>query len=220
MNEILMSFYDRDMNEIVIIADNDENLFVLNKDKQTVVNYNPMSSLIDVFNLINFEEDVYINPDQISGLSFYIGENADEMESRLVFNMMNVLKKQNYNEVKNDEKNICPVCHNEIEYDFEKYEQYGVADGGYVPWICKNCGSKGIANYKSTFDHHDINENGLERIYEISKRLIDGIKNEHDVEDVVTKLSKMMKEKNMNLDEIDEMCCDDSVEVFDYISNI
>ena len=122
-------------------------------------------------------------------------------------------------DLEDDDKNICPVCHHEIEYDFNKYEQYGVVDGGYVPWNCKNCGSKGTSDYKLIFDHHDINENGIDRIYDISKELIDGLETEYDVKYVVAALSKMMKEKGMSLDEIEEMCLEDSDEAFAYISN-
>ena len=100
-----MKFYDKNNDTILVITDDDENLLILNKDKCSVTNYTPMAGLEDVFELINFDEDVWINPEHVQGMSFYIGENADEMDSRLVCNLMKVLNKKNYNEVKNDENN-------------------------------------------------------------------------------------------------------------------
>lgn len=94
-NKILMNFYSNDLEEIVVITDDDDNIYVLNKTKCIVTNYNPMSSLLDVFKLINFEEEVKVNYDDIAGLSYYIGLYADEMDSKIVDNMMRILTKQN-----------------------------------------------------------------------------------------------------------------------------
>ena len=95
MESILMKFYDKNIDTILVITDDDENLFVLNKDKCIIRNFKYMARLENVFEFINFDEDVWINPDHIQGMSFYIKENADEMDEKLVHNMMKVLNNQN-----------------------------------------------------------------------------------------------------------------------------
>lgn len=94
-NKILMNFYNNDLEEIVVITDEEDNIYVLNKTKCSVANYKPMCSLLDVFELINFEEKVEVNYDDIAGLSYYIGLYSDEMDSKIVDNMMRILTKQN-----------------------------------------------------------------------------------------------------------------------------
>lgn len=93
-NKILMSFYNKDSDEIIVITDEEENIYVLNKTKCSVTNYKPMCSLLDVFELINFEEQVEVNYDDIAGLSYYIGLYADEMDKSILNNMLKVLNDQ------------------------------------------------------------------------------------------------------------------------------
>ena len=92
-NKILMSLYDKDLDEIVVITDEEDNIYVLNKTSCDVINYKPMGALLDVFELINFEEEVKVNYDDIAGLSYYIGLYADEMDGKIVDNMMRILTK-------------------------------------------------------------------------------------------------------------------------------
>lgn len=93
-NKILMSFYNKDSDEIIVITDEEENIYVLNKTKCSVTNYKPMFSLLDVFELINFEKQVEVNYDDIAGLSYYIGLYLDELEKSILNNMLRVLNDQ------------------------------------------------------------------------------------------------------------------------------
>lgn len=56
-----MKFSDKELNSILILLNNDEDLYVINLTKCTIINYNPMGSMADVFELINCNEDIIFN---------------------------------------------------------------------------------------------------------------------------------------------------------------
>lgn len=93
-NKILMSFYNKDLDEIVVITDEEENIYALNKTKCSIANYKPIGSLLNLFELINFEEKVEVDYQSIAGLSYYLGLYSDELDKSILNNMLRVLNDQ------------------------------------------------------------------------------------------------------------------------------
>lgn len=53
-----------------------------------------MGSLLNLFELINFEEKVEVDYQSIAGLSYYLGLYSDELDKSILNNMLRVLNDQ------------------------------------------------------------------------------------------------------------------------------
>lgn len=53
-----------------------------------------------------------------------------------------------------------------------------------------------------------------EEILEVARELIDGLEENHDIEDIVSGLEFIMEDENITLNEMREQCWNDSTEVF------
>lgn len=56
-----------------------------------------------------------------------------------------------------------------------------------------------------------------DKILNIANELIDGLEDEHNIDDIVNGLITIMKDENKTLEELREMCWNDSNEVFSKI---
>lgn len=56
-----------------------------------------------------------------------------------------------------------------------------------------------------------------DKILNIANELIDGLEDEHNIDDIVNGLIAIMKDENKTLEELREMCWNDSNEVFSKI---
>ena len=53
-----------------------------------------------------------------------------------------------------------------------------------------------------------------DEILEVARELIDGLEENHDIEDIVSGLEFIMEDENITLNEMREQCWNDSTEVF------
>ena len=89
MEKVIMKYVDKNKDYCLLIGNDDGEIYVMNLDKVNVIKYTPMGSLFDVLEEIDFDEDdVYVNKNEVDGLKEFLKENADEIDSRLMFDLL------------------------------------------------------------------------------------------------------------------------------------
>lgn len=89
MEKVIMKYVDKNKDYCLLIGNDDGEIYVMNLDKVNVVKYTPMGSLFDVLEEIDFdEEDFYVAKDEVDLFKEFLKENADEIDSGLMFNLL------------------------------------------------------------------------------------------------------------------------------------
>lgn len=90
MERIIMKYVNKDKDYCLLIGGDDvDDIYVMNLDEMHVYKLSPMGSLFDVLEDIDFDEDdVYVNKNEVDGLKEFLKENADEIDSRLMFDLL------------------------------------------------------------------------------------------------------------------------------------
>lgn len=93
MEEIAMKFSDDNLNDILILMNNDEDLYVVNLTNCTVTNYNPMGSMADVFELINCDEDIIFNENHRNAILECLHDYEEEIDTEKYNQLVKILSK-------------------------------------------------------------------------------------------------------------------------------
>ena len=92
MEELLMKFVDDDMNDILILSNDEQDIYVINLTQYSVSNYSPMGSMADVFELINCEEDIIINQKHKDSLMECLNDYEEMLDTERFKRLSNLLK--------------------------------------------------------------------------------------------------------------------------------
>lgn len=96
MERVIMKYVNKNKEYCLLIGNDDEELYVVNLDSISIYKLTPMGSLFDVLEEIDFEEDnILVNKDEFDGLKYFLKENADEIDSKLMLNILENMVKDN-----------------------------------------------------------------------------------------------------------------------------
>lgn len=142
---IIMKYNNRNNEETIVITDENEHLFALNKDRSTVTDYSVMGGLEDIFSDIQFDDEVWISPECKDDMLSYIKENRDEIDEYVYDHLLMILIEQNGEPVqrKNSGNSMTPqelkerFCRDKIAVVCETEEEarkfiHWCYDNGYI----------------------------------------------------------------------------------------
>lgn len=102
-------------------------------------------------------------------------------------------------------------------YGDEEIEENGISKEEFINWI-EEITDYPLVKWESFEDEEE--EDMIvdkDKILNVANELIDGLEDEHNIDDIVKGLIAIMKDENKTLEELREMCWNDSNEVFSKI---
>lgn len=105
-------------------------------------------------------------------------------------------------------------------YGEEEIEENGVSKEEFINWV-EEITDYPLVKWDSFEDDEEVEEESIisneNELLNIAKELIDGLEEEHNIDDIVNGLVSIMENENKTLEELREMCWNDSNEIFSKI---